>query len=99
MEWKLAVRSLRRRPAFALTVLGLLAFGLGVTTALFTVVDAVLVKPLPFPRAWELVVLYEASAAKSQREGLIAPARLEDWNRENRTFTAMAGAFTENVTD
>ena len=63
------------------------------------VVNAVLLRPLPFPDGDRLVALYEASPSRGQRASLIAPARLEDWQRMNRTFTAVSGSYTENVTD
>jgi putative ABC transport system permease protein len=97
--WKIATRSLARRPAFAATVVGLLILGVGANTALFSVVDTVLLKPLPYPDAGQLVSVYEASPAKNQKLSLIAPGRLVDWNRLNRTFTAIAGSYSENVTD
>jgi predicted permease len=73
--------------------------GIAANTALFSVVDTVLWKPLPYPDAARLVTLLEASPAKSQKESLIAPALLEDWNRMSRTFTAISGFYSENVTD
>lgn len=97
--WNLALRSLIRRPGFSLAVFGLLTLGIAVNTALFSVVDTVLLKPLPYPEPSQLVVLMEASPAKAQKESLVAPGRLEDWNRLSRTFSAIAGSYTENVTD
>ncbi len=98
-QWKYALRAVVRRPAFSLGVLALLAVGIAVNTALFSVVDTVVWKPLPYPDPDRLVTLYEASPAKDQKVSLVAPGRLEDWNRLNRTFTAISGAYAENVTD
>lgn len=98
-HWKFAARSLSRRPGFALTVLVLLAMGIGVNTALFSVVNTVLLQPLPFSRASELVTVMEASAAKSQKVSLMAPVRIEEWSRVSRTFQAISGVYAENVTD
>jgi putative ABC transport system permease protein len=97
--WKYALRSLIRRPGFSLAVFGLLTLGIAVNTALFSVVDTVLLKPLPYPEPSQLVVLMEASPAKAQKVSLVAPGRLEDWNRLSRTFSAIGGYYTENVTD
>jgi len=99
LGWKQALRSLIRRPGFSLTVVGLLTLGIAVNTALFSVVDTVLLKPLPYPDPSRLVILMEASPAKAQKESLVAPQRLEDWNRLSRTFSAIAGSYSENVTD
>ncbi len=98
-QWKFAFRSLVRRPGFALAVCGLLTLGIGVNTALFSVVDTVLLKPLPYPAADRLVTVYEASAAKNQKTSLIAPGRLEDWNRLNHSLSAITGVYRESVTD
>jgi len=94
-----ALRTLIRRPGFSLAVVGLLTLGIAVNTGLFSVVDTVLLKPLPYPEPSQLVNLMEASPAKAQKESLVAPQRLEDWNRLSRTFSAIAGSYTENVTD
>ena len=97
--WKHALRALIHRPAFALGVLALLTVGIAVNTALFSVVDTVIWSPLPYPDPARLVSLMEASSAKHEKDSLIAPGRLEDWNRLNRTFAAIAGVYSENVTD
>jgi predicted permease len=94
-----ACRSLARRPAFAIVAILTLAFGIGTTTAVFSVVDTVLVKALPFPDADRVVSVMEANPAKSQATSLIAPGRLEDWNRATKTFAALSGSYAENVTD
>ena len=98
-QWILAWRALVRRPAFASAVVVILALGIGADTAIFSLVDAVLLKPLPFPNADRLVTVMEASPSKNESTSLIAPVRLEDWNRRNRTFEAVAAAYGENVTD
>ena len=62
-------------------------------------VQTVVWKPLPYPDPARLVALNEASPAKDQKDSVVAPCRLEDWNRLNRTFTAIGGVYSENVTD
>jgi len=98
-QWTIACRALLRRPGYSVTALLMLMLGIGATTALFSVIDTILLKPLPFPDPDRLVTVYEASPSKSKTESLIAPVRLEDWSRMNRTFDAIAGLYTENVTD
>ena len=94
-----AWRALARRRTFTTVTLLTLALGIGLTTTTFSIVNGVLLRPLPFPDGDRLVSLYEASPSRGQRASLIAPARLEDWHRLNRTFVAMAGSYTENITD
>ena len=83
--------------AIVVVILGL---GIGANTALFSVVDAVLLRPLPYSNPDRVVrVVMEASPSRKEPVSLIAPTRLADWNRMNRTFEAIAGVYLENVTD
>jgi hypothetical protein len=68
-----ALRSLARSPRFALGVVGVLALGLGANTAVFTLVDAALFRPLPFPQADRLVRVYGSDAAGSTFNSLSYP--------------------------
>jgi len=97
-RWLIAWRSLRRRPAFFLATLSILALGIAANTAVFSVVDATLLKSLPYKDPDRLVVVMEGSP-KTGREGLLAPGRIEDWNRMSRTFVTISGSYSENVTD
>ena len=94
-----AWRALLRRPTFFVTTVLTLAAGIAVTTTMFSIVNGVLLRPLPFPDGGQLVSVYEASPGHRERVSLIAPPRLEDWNRLNRTFAAISGSYAENVTD
>src|SRR5881392_293134 len=94
-----AWRALARRPAFTLLTIVTLGSGAGLTAAVFTIVNGVLWRPLPFPDASQLVAVYEANPGHRQRTSLLAPVRLEDWRRLNRTFSAVSGSYSESVTD
>ncbi|HKO15691.1 MAG TPA: ABC transporter permease, partial [Gemmatimonadaceae bacterium] len=93
------MRSLLRRPGFAASAVLILGAGIAATTGVFSVVDTAVLQPLPYPHPDRLVMVLEANSAKSQAAGLLAPARLEDWNRRSRAFSAIAGSYTENVTE
>jgi predicted permease len=97
--WRQAWRSLCRRPAFLLGAVLTLGLGAGLATAAWSLVDTILVKPLPYPDADRLVTVYETSPAARENTSLVAPGRLEDWNRQSRTFAAISGSYAENVTD
>ena len=84
------VRMLRRQPGFTVVALLALALGIGANTAIFSVVDAVLWRPLPYPRARSGVSLGRAAAAREPLLGLVAPADFFDWRRDSRSFAAMA---------
>ena len=97
--WTQAARSLARRPGFAVAAIFILGAGIAATTSVFSIVDETVLQPLPYPHPDRLVHVLEANSAKSEAAGLIAPARLEDWNRLNHTFTALSGEYWENVTE
>src|SRR5262245_12504790 len=90
------VRMLRRQPGFTAVAVLALALSIGANTAIFSVVDAVLWRPLPFPRADELVALGEARPREGRVNGPVAPADFFDWRRDSRSFAAMA-AYSENA--
>jgi putative ABC transport system permease protein len=93
------VRAMSRRPLFTLAVTGTLAFGTGTSTALFSVVETVLLRPLPYPDGDRLVTIFEASPTAPDKPGLIAPARLEDWNKQGSAFAALSGSYSDSLTE
>lgn len=97
--WNQAARTLLRRPGFAIAAIVILGAGIGATTGVFSVVDAAVLQPLPYPNPDRLVTVMEANTAKSDAAGLIAPVRLEEWNARSRAFVAIAGMYSENVTE
>jgi putative ABC transport system permease protein len=86
---KFAIRQLRSSPAFTFIAVITLALGIGANSAIFALVDATLLRSLPFPEPDRLVMLWERSET-SPRDG-VAPLNLLDWNERNRTFDRMAG--------
>ena len=85
-----ASRQLRRSPSFTLVAALTLALGIGANSAIFALVDATLLRPLPVPGADRLVMLWERS--RTSVRGPVSPLNLVDWRDRTRTFTAMAGA-------
>jgi len=94
-----AWRALIRRRAFTLTTVFILSAGIAIATTTFSIVNGILLRPLPYPDGGQVVSVYEFSPGQRERFSLIAPVRLEEWNRLNRTFTAVSGSYAENVTD
>jgi len=92
-------RGLIRRPTFFLAVVGTMALGIGANSAIFSVIDAVLLQPLPYPGGDRLMAVFESSPRQKHPRSEVAPGRLEEWNRMNQTFTGIAGAYTENQAD
>ena len=81
-------RSLRRAPALSMVSILTVALGVGAGTALFSVVKAVLLDPLPFPDPGRLAWVAEVNESGHPMQ--VAQANLKDWQRENRSFTQMA---------
>lgn len=91
---RLSLRSLAKSPAFSITVLLTLALAIGANSAVFSAINAVLLRPLPFPASDRLVSIEQIQAKMPQP--VIAPVRLEDWNRLNHTFEAISGYYTQD---
>jgi putative ABC transport system permease protein len=88
-DLRFGARVLLRRPAFTLVAVLTLALGIGANTAIFSVINAVLLSPLPFPDQERLVDLYETF--RPDGFGTLSVPNLRDWQRENRTFEGIAG--------
>jgi putative ABC transport system permease protein len=83
-------RSLHRQPGFTLAAGISLALGIGVTTAIFTVLNAVALRPLPYPDAERLIWMTQILKMNSTDEVTLTAHFLE-WRRQNQTFTDLAG--------
>ena len=88
-DLKYAARSLRRAPGFATVVLLTLALGIGATTAMFSVVRGVLLRPLPYPQADRVVRITPGGPAKDH--GTLSAIELNDWSRDLTTLSAVGG--------
>src|SRR5271170_7195750 len=82
------LRMLLKAPGFTLVVVLTLALGIGANTALFSVVNGVLLNPLPYPEPDQLVRLHESKP--NFGAGSISYPNFRDWQKENKTFSAMA---------
>ncbi len=88
---RFAARSLRKRPGFAVTVLLTLALGIGANAAIFSVVDAVLLRPLPFAQPDRLVHLWEIFQSKVDNRSEASYPDYLDWRARNHSFTDLGG--------
>ena len=94
-----AFRFIRKSPTFSITVILTLALAIGANSAVFSAIDAILLKPLPFPEADQLMRLQQRHPKLSIPNPFVAPVRLEDWNRLNSTFQALTGYYTEDISE
>ena len=97
---RLALRRMRRHPLFALSVVGTLALGVAATTAIYTVVDGVLLKPLPFPDSAALVRVSSDYRALDIRDTGLSQPELQDYATRSGAFESIAGIWpiTANLT-
>ena len=97
MDLRYVVRQLAKAPAFAVTAILMLAFGIGATTAIFSIVEAVLLRPLPFPQSDRVVVLSDrlggisVGVGNSDEVGVTVPD-IKAYTRDTQGFTAL-GAY------
>ncbi len=93
-DLRYGLRILAKNPGFTAVVVITLALGIGINTALFSVVNGVLLNPLPYPQSNRLMALY--SRTPDSDRWSITYANFLDWVRENRSFSALAGYRADN---
>src|SRR6201985_3804724 len=93
-ELKFAIRRLLKSPGFTATAVLMLAFGIGATTAIFSIVEGVLLRPLPFPDSDRLMVLsdriQEADIGGNGEAGVTVPD-IRTYTRDTKSFTSLGG--------
>ncbi len=93
-----AVRALARNPVLASTAILTLTLGIGANTAIFSAVDAVLLRPLPFPSPDRLAMLWEENPEYHWYQNVAAPANMLDWREQVAAFGDV-GAYSDFVND
>lgn len=97
-DLRIGARSLRHAPLFTAAVVATLALGIGVNAAVFSLIDAVLLRPLPFPESGRIVALWErppktvvtAALATRRQQNPVSPANFLDWRDRSASFESTA---------
>ena len=96
-ELRMAIRTLARSRGFTIAAIGVLALGIGAAATVFSVVDAILIRPLPFPEANRLAVIYATQPSRGVRRGGASFPDLNDWRAQLPAFDGIFAFLGSNV--
>lgn len=96
-DTRLAFRTMRRDPAFASVAILTLALGIGANTAIFSIVNSVLLRPLPFPNSNQLVMVFATEAKSGLTQDVATFPNFADWRLEARSFAGLSAFTTRGV--
>jgi putative ABC transport system permease protein len=96
-DMKYAVRMLRSSPSFTAVAILTLALGIGANTAIFSVIDSVLLRPLPYQDPTGLVMVWENNSQHPDPHNTVSPPDFLDWQRRNSVFAEMAALFDQRA--
>jgi putative ABC transport system permease protein len=89
-DLRFAVRSFLRSPRFTIPAILALAVGVGSTSAIFSIVESVVLRPLPYDDPDRIVVVWEHNVQRNRPRNVIAPANFVEWRERNRSFEYLA---------
>src|SRR5918995_78194 len=92
-DLRFALRRLARAPRFAAAAIVCLALGIGANTAIFSVINAGLLRPLPHADPDRLAGIWEASEFRESDRNTVSPANYQDWQAASRSFSGMAAVY------
>ena len=92
-DFRFALRMLRRNPWFSALVVFTLALGIGANSAIFSIVNAVLIRPLPFRDPDRVVFVWETLKKEGLEQGVASAPNFFDWKAQSQSFEEMGAAF------
>ena len=95
-DLQFALRTLRKNPGFTFAAVFALALGIGANSAMFSVIDGVLLRPLPYAHPEQLVNVWESDLKRNLPRLVAAPGNYYDWVKQNQVFSAM-GAYQQST--
>ena len=102
-DLRYGIRMLLKHPWFTCTVVLTLALGIGANTALFSIINALLLRPLPLPQPEQMVQVWEVSRQSGNLKFPVALPNMVDWRAQSRSFAHIAAysstGFNVNVDD
>jgi putative ABC transport system permease protein len=98
-DLRFATQTLRKSPGFTVVAVLTLALGIGANSAIFSVVDAILLRPLPYPEPDRLVRVWESSVKYDSPRNVVNPLNFLDWHDQAQSFESMAAisSLTTNL--
>jgi putative ABC transport system permease protein len=97
-DFRYSLRALRRHRGFTAVAVLTLALGIGANTAIFSVINALLVRPLPYPDPNRLVMVWESRPREHVLDSTVSPADFTDWRARQRVFQDMAAEIALGAT-